>query len=194
MNKNQRTAALLAAAFFTLVPGLMPGATLAGDGHDHGDAPAAAASPALPAVTAASESFELVGRLQARELSILIDRADSTEPVLSGELSVELDGRTVAAPFDADHGHYSLTDQEFLARLRQPGSKSLVFTLLAGKDSDLLTGELDVHDEHAAAAPAQPAWQGFVRPVAAGLLAILVAVVVLRRLRGTHQSQSGGAA
>lgn len=194
MNTNQRTAALLAAVVFTLAPGLMPGAAQAGDGHDHGDAPATAAGPALPAVTAASELFELVGRLHADELSILIDRADSTEPVLGAELSVELDGRTVAAPFHTDQGHYSLNDAEVLARLRQPGSKSLVFTLLAGSDSDLLTGELDVHDEHAAVAPAAPAWQGFVRPAAAGFLAILIAVVVLRRLRGARQFRSGGAA
>ena len=35
----------------------------AGEGHDHGDAPAAMAGPALPRFTAVSELFELVGVL-----------------------------------------------------------------------------------------------------------------------------------
>lgn len=164
----------------------------AGDGHDHGDAPPATSGVAVPTVTAVSETFELVGRLHADELSILVDRAPSNEPVLGAELSVELDGRSVAAPFHVDH--YSLTDPQLLARLRQPGSKALAFTLLAGEDSDLLSGELDVHDEHneTAAAPARPAWSGYA--LGGGAAMGLFGVFAVVRRRAARNLRNGGAA
>ncbi|HEX6736333.1 MAG TPA: hypothetical protein VF096_16110 [Azonexus sp.] len=163
----------------------------AGAGHDHGDAPPAAAEQALPRVTATTETFELVGRLHADELSILIDRSATNEPVLGAELTVEFNGRSVVAPFHADHGDYSLSDSQILAQLRQPGSKALVFTLIAGEDSDLLTGELDVHDAHETAAlPSRPAWHVYSFGGAAGLLA---AFAVVHR-RTARNPRSGGAA
>ncbi len=190
MNMNHRMMAGCAAILVALASDLV----LAGEGHDHGDAPPPAAGKALPSVTAVTESFELVGRLHADELSILIDRADTTEPVLDAELSVELNGRSALAPFHADHGDYSLTDPEILARLRQPGSKSLLFTLVAGRDSDLLAGELDVHDEPVAADPGRPVWQGYALAgvAVAGLLAVFA--VAARRLRAARQSSTGGVA
>lgn len=166
-------------------------------GHDHGDAPAAESGKALPTVTAVSESFELVGRLQHDELSILIDRATTTEPVLNAELSVELDGRSAVAPFHADHGDYSLTDAEMLGKLRQVGSKALMFTLVAGAESDLLTGELDVHDEAPTAAVRRYGWQEYAVWIVAALTGLALLTLLLRRLsrlRAARHPHAGGAA
>jgi len=58
-------AALLAVVLF-----FASAAARAGDGHDHGEAAAAAAGPALSRFTASSELFELVGVLKGRQLTL----------------------------------------------------------------------------------------------------------------------------
>jgi hypothetical protein len=166
----------------------------AGDGHDHGEAPAGETRKALPSVTAVSESFELVGRLGRDELAILIDRAATTEPVLNAKLSVELDGRSAVAPFHADHGDYSLTDAEMLGKLRQVGSKTLVFTLIAGDESDLLTGELDVHDAAPVADVRRHGGREYAVWIVAALAGLALLTLLLRRLRAARNPHAGGAA
>lgn len=165
----------------------------AGGGHDHGEAAVSAAGIVLPSVTAVTESFELVGRLGSGELSILVDRTDSNEPVLGARLSVELDGRTAEAPFHADHGNYSLTDTALLALLEKPGIRAMTFTLIAGDESDLLTGEMDIHDEPVAAGHVA-SWRDYATQGGATALVILLAVVVLRRFAAVRQARRGGVA
>jgi hypothetical protein len=166
----------------------------AGGDHDHGNSPAAESGKTLPAVTAVSESFELVGRLGHDELSILIDRATTTEPVLNASLTVELDGRSAVAPFHADHGDYSLTDAEMLGKLRKVGSKALVFTLVAGAESDLLTGELDVHDEALTAAVHRYGWREYAAWIVAALTGLALLTLAARRLRAARNPRAGGVA
>jgi hypothetical protein len=48
------------------------------------------------------------------------------------------------ARFHADLGDYAVDDEAMLKRLNQPGSHPLVITVLAGKESDLLDGTLNV--------------------------------------------------
>lgn len=114
-----------------------------GPNGEHLDGPATArAASALPRVEAQTETFELVATLQAGELSVLIDRYDSNEPVLNARLEVESGGVKAKATFHADEGDYAVDDPKLLALLRTPGEHGLVFTLTAGKDSDLLNGTL----------------------------------------------------
>lgn len=174
------------------VAGTLP--ALAGEGHDHGEA-AVVAGPALPSVTAVSETFELVGRLYPSEMSILIDRAASNEPVLNGKLTVDLDGRSADAAFHSDHGDYSLIDAEILKKLREPGVKTMTFTLIAGAESDLLGGELDIHDEvHAEEAPHTHGWKEYVPWAGAAGGALLLLAALLRCLRTARNRNVGGAA
>lgn len=168
--------------------------TWAGDGHDHGEGPAAEAGKPLPSITAISETFELVGRLHPDELSILIDLATTTEPVLNASLSVEVDGRSANAPFHADHGDYSLTDPEILAKLHKVGSKSLVFTLVTGSKSDLLSGELDVHDEVLATTSTHRDWKGYAAWTGLVIAGLVVLTFLFRRLQVFRKQRSGGAA
>lgn len=143
--------AIAAAAFaLTLLGAALPAAHAGPGAHgpdgEHLDAPATSgsAAPARPRVEASTELFELVATLQETELSILIDRYESNEPVLGASLEIESAGLKAQATFQADHGHYAVDDPALLARLRTPGEHGLVFTLVAGDDADLLDGTLVV--------------------------------------------------
>jgi len=114
-----------------------------GPNGEHLDAPTAMrAAAALPRVEAHSETFELVAELRAGELTVVVDRYDSNEPVLGAKLEVESGTLKAVAAFRAEQGDYAVTDAAMLKALAAPGEHGLVFTLVAGKDSDLLDGTL----------------------------------------------------
>jgi hypothetical protein len=114
-----------------------------GPNGEHLDGPAAVrAASALPRLEARSDMFELVAELRAGELAIVLDRYESNEPVLGAKLEVESGTLKAVASFRAEQGDYAVTDAALLKALAVPGEHGLVFTLLAGKDSDLLDGTL----------------------------------------------------
>jgi len=114
-----------------------------GPNGEHLDAPTAMrAASALPRVEAQSETFELVAELRAGELTIVVDRYESNEPVLGAQLEVESGALKAVAAFRAEQGDYAVTDAAMLKALAAAGEHGLVFTLVAGKDSDLLDGTL----------------------------------------------------
>lgn len=121
-------------------------------GDDHKDHAHAAPSTvletasAVPTLRAESEQFELVARLYEDELGIYIDRWVSNVPLLHAEVEVELNGMKAVAKFHEDHGDYAINDPEMLKALHAAGEHALIFTIVAGKESDLLTGELHVHE------------------------------------------------
>lgn len=111
----------------------------------------------LPVVVAASEAFEIVGRLDENSLLLHVDRAPSNAPVLNATLAVEAGGKEIAAAFDAAAGAYRIADAAWLQPLRAAGKHGLAFTLLVGDEADLLAGDLVV--EAAAPAAAQTPWR-----------------------------------
>jgi hypothetical protein len=129
------------------------GAALAHGDEEHKDHAHAAPSTVLetavatPTLRAESEQFELVARLYADELGIYIDRWASNAPLLHADVEVELNGKRAVAKFHDDHGDYAVSDPAMLEALHAAGEHSLLFTIVAGKESDLLTGELHVHAE-----------------------------------------------
>jgi hypothetical protein len=130
-----------------------------GPNGEHLDAPAGGArvhGNTGPRIDTFTESFELVGRLQDGELSILIDRYETNEPVLNGKLEAEVDGLKASATFHADHGDYAIADEAFLKAISKPGKHALLFTLTAGAETDLLEGTLEVRPESQHAAHAEP--------------------------------------
>lgn len=160
-----------------------------GPNGEHLDAPGGHVySDAGPRIETFTESFELVGRLQDGELSMLIDRYDTNEPVLNGKLEVEFNGMKAAARFHADHGDYAVDDENFLKALAKPGKHALLFTLTAGDDSDLLEGMLEVKagegahghsdDDHDHPRTNLTTWA-----IAGLLLAALLVAIVIRQLR-----------
>ena len=64
--------------------------------------------------------------------------------MLNAKLEVESGSLKAAAAFRAEAGDYVVTDAALLKALAAPGEHALVFTLVAGKDSDLLDGTLVV--------------------------------------------------
>jgi hypothetical protein len=117
-----------------------------GPGGEHLDAPQAIASAgtAAPRLEAQTELFELVARLGGGELSILIDRFATNEPVLDASVEVESGGLKAKATFRADHGDYAVDDAALLKRLSTAGEHALVITVQAGTEADLLDGTLVV--------------------------------------------------
>lgn len=117
-----------------------------GPNGEHLDAPnqVGTTSGPAPSFEAHSETFELVGRLQGGELSILINRFATNEPVLNAVVEVESGALKAPAKFHADMGDYAIDDASMLKALAAPGEHSVVVTVLAGTDSDLLDGTLNV--------------------------------------------------
>lgn len=114
-----------------------------GPNGEHLDGPAVVhAASALPRVEAQSEAFELVAELRAGELVIVVDRFETNEPVLGAELEVESGAFRAVAAFRAEQGDYVVTDAALRQTLATPGEHGLVFTLVAGQDSDLLDATL----------------------------------------------------
>lgn len=166
----------------------MPAAFAAPGAHgpdgEHLDAPGDHAhTDAGPRIESADGSFELLGHLQEEELSILIDRYETNEPVLDGKLEVEANGVKVPARFHADHGDYAVDDAQFLKSIAAPGRHALVFTLTAGNESARLEGTLDVAADSSHAHADEHARSLTRWTMAGGLLALALTVLAIRLVR-----------
>lgn len=171
---------LLFAAMLIMPPASAnPGAHGPNGEHLDGKAAAGAGAAALPRIETFTEAFELVGHLAEGELSIMIDRYETNEPVLGGELEVQYKERKAKARFHADLGDYAVDDPAFLAAIAKPGRHVLLFTLVAGEESDLLEGTLIVNQpagDHGHGHTGHRRWlpAGAVAAVAAACAAVLV--------------------
>lgn len=158
-------------------------------GDDHGEAPAALSAPASPRFAATSETFELVGVVNGRQLTLYLDRYADGSPVRDARLELELGGVKIPVEAHAE-GEFEAT----LAQVLKPGVISVAATVMAGEETDLLAGELDMHAVHPETTAHTHGWKEYaVRGgVAAGVLALLV--VLMRRLRAARNARLGGAA
>lgn len=158
------------------LPTLLLASTLAfaHGGDDHGAKAPVASNAAVPRLEAHSELFELVARLEADGLSLMIDRYASNEPLLNASVELESGGKKVKAKFNADIGDYAVEDKDFLKLLAAPGEHALVITVQAGSEADLLDGVLkvaepgehtDVHADHEKRSPWL--WSGLAVPLIA---------------------------
>lgn len=154
---------------------------LAGPGHDHGDAPAASPATASPRFEAVSDLFELVGILEGRHLTLYLDRADDNRPVDGARLEVDFSGTRLTL---TDRGN-GIFDAE-LGTPPAAGVTPITATVVAGAQSDLLAGELDLHAD-----AAEPDTEGsgllarYGRSAgigAAALVALTVLAVAARRI------------
>lgn len=151
-----------------------------GPNGEHLDGPDTSAGGAeVPRFETFTEAFEMVGHLSGGELSILIDRYETNEPVLNGKLEVEYKGLKAPAKFHADLGDYAVDDPKLLAALSKPGSHPLLFTLIAGDESDLLEGTLVVEASHSAEHDDFDGWRWGIGAALAG--AAIAAIAFARR-------------
>lgn len=112
----------------------------------HGDEPHApvGSTGALPRFEAASDAFEVVGRLEADGFTLYVNRFKTNEPVAKAEVELESGDLKATAAYDAAQDHYRVAEASFVKALGQPGTHPLVVTLTAGSEADLLEGSLDV--------------------------------------------------
>lgn len=173
----------LAAAWSLLAALCAP--AVAGEGHDHGDAAPAQAGPAAPRFSAVSESFELVGVLRGRQLTLYLDRSADNSPVTQARIELDIAGTSYPAQPHDD------TYEVVLAAEPAPGVLPITATVTADQEIDLLAGELDLHGpaEDHDAAHASP-WLRYAAWTAGAmaLLALLTAggLMASRRLAARH--------
>jgi hypothetical protein len=189
MKHQHLTTALACAALFVL-PASM---AMAGEGHDHGDSAPAASSTALPRFAAVSEAFELVGVLSGKQLTLYLDRYDDNAPVPDAQIELEIAG----LKFKAEK-HGEAVYEVVLKEEPKEGVLAITATVMAGKETDLLAGELDIHPAaHAPAATPARSWQRWAGWAAGGALALLMLAWAAKRVaasRRTRITHSGVAA
>ena len=177
-----KACALAASALFVTL-------AIAGDGHDHGEAKPTAAGPALPRFTAQSDLFEAVGILGKEELVVYIDRTASNEPVVNATVELASTGIKLVGTFDAKLGEYHFDAKPFA----KAGEYPITLTVKAGADSDLLTGDLDVHEAGAAASTTATGahahgWQRAAEWGGGGLVVALLLFFGIRRLLSNRRN------
>jgi hypothetical protein len=155
----------------------------ADEGHDHAAPAAASGGPALPRFAAVSEAFELVGVLNGRQLTLYLDRFADNSPVKDARLELDLGGTRLVARPHAD-GEYEAT----LAQALAPGVRAVTATVVAGNETDLLAGELDLHEATQREAQLPRGWRSAAAWAAASIAALAALAWAVRRVR------AGGAA
>jgi hypothetical protein len=172
--KSTHPLAVLSLAAFLLGTG-MP--ALAGEGHDHGDATPVATGKALPRFAAVSETFELVGVLDGKQVTLYLDRFADNTPVRGAKIDLEIAGAKFSAQSHGDDAY-----EIVLKEAPKPGVLPITATVTAGSDVDLLD---PVH---------QHSWKEYAGWAVGGLAALAVVVLGGRRLMAARQPQAGGAA
>lgn len=121
----------------------------------HGDEPhpVAAASADAGRVEAATDAFELVGRLEGSALVLYLNRYATSEPVAGATLELESGPLRAVATYQADHGSYVVTEPRFVQALGEPGEHALLATVTAGQEADLLEATLSQAGGQAPEAP-----------------------------------------
>jgi hypothetical protein len=177
-------AATTAAAALLLSPPVR-----AGEGHDHGEAAPAPTGPALPRFAAVSETFELVGVLDGRQITLYLDRAADNTPVTDAQIELEIAGAKLKA--EKHDEVFEVT----LAAEPKPGVLPITATVTAGPEIDLLAGELDLHeDAHGDEAAHGHSWKEVAGWAAAAVAALVALVFVGRRVAAARQRRAGAAA
>lgn len=153
----------------------LPPVAWASEGHDHGGEATASAGAAQPRFTAASELFELVGIVDGRQLVVYLDRFADGAPVKAATLDLSVGGAKVELK-ERSEGEFEGT----LADALKTGVTPVTATIVAGKDTDLLAADLDVHDEMPRAAPTRN-WKPVAAWAGGAALLLLAAWVFMRR-------------
>lgn len=165
------------------------GPVSADDGHNHDAGPAAAAGPALPRFVAASDLFELVGVVDGRQLTVYLDRFADNAPVKDARVELELGSAKVALKENAA-GEFEGT----LTSALSPGVIAVVATVAAGTETDLLAGDLHVHDGAHGPAAHSHSWREYAGWGAAAIAAVALLGWGVCRTLASRRVRAGGAA
>lgn len=153
-----RRRAWMAMTLATLIA-VSAGPALAGPGAhgpngEHLDAPSSPrAGTGMPRFSASSETFELVGELERGVLTLYLDRYETNLPVIDAKIELESDSLRATARYLADREVYEVAATEFIQAISRPGEHSLVVTVRAGPENDLLDATLQIVRAGARATP-----------------------------------------
>ena len=175
-----QTATTFVAIVFLLLA-LLPTAR-AGPGHSDETTVTSAASPRI---TSHSDLFELVGVIGKGEMTVYLDRYASNEPVKDAKIDIEIGNIKGVATAQADGSYLFKNDV-----LAKPGELSVSFTVYAGKDTDLLAGDLKIGnaDNVYSDKTTSRSWLRWLSYLAGALLLIVITVQVLRKRRAAMAS------
>lgn len=184
MNFPKLPAALVAAAI------LIPSPAWAGEGHDHGDAAPAAVGQALPRFSAVSETFEIVGVLSGKQITLYLDRFADNSPVRGAQIELEIGGAKFKAEKQGEDEY-----EVVLPEAPKEGVLPVTATVTAGNEVDLLAGELDIHEEaHIEGAVATFTWKEYAGWAAGGVAVLALLLWGGSRLMSARSVRAGGAA
>lgn len=173
---------LIATTFLSLSVG-------ASEGHDHGESAPQSAAEALPRFSAVSESFELVGVLSGKQITLYLDRFADNSTVRNAEIELDIGGTTFKAGKQGEDEYEVVLPTE-----PKPGVLTVSATVVAGAESDLLAGELDVHEEAHTDEAVTRSTLEYVGWFAGGLAGLALFVWAGRRLMTSSSARAGGAA
>lgn len=124
--------------------------------------------------------------VNGKQLAIYLDRFEDNSPVPDAKLELEVGGKKVPVGVHAP-GEYEATLPEEL----KPGVTPVTVTLDVKGETDLLAGEIDIHeDEHEEATGG--GWMQYAAWGAAALLVLGAAAAVARR-RASRRTVGGAA-
>ena len=167
-----------------------PLAARAGEGHDHGPAAPTSTGSASPRFAAVSETFELVGVLHGKQITLYLDRTADNSPVPDALIEIEVGGAKLKA-----QKHGSDEFEVVLAAVPQPGVLPIIATVTVGAEVDLLAGELDIHEAaHADEAAHTHAWTEYAGLSAGALVLLAGLVFAARRMGAMRQQRARGVA
>ena len=162
----------------------------AGEGHDHGDAAPAAVGQALTRFFAVSETFELVGVLSGKQITLYLDRFADNSPVRDAQIELEIGGAKFKAEKQGDDKY-----KVVLPAAPKPGVLPVTATVTAGNEADLLASELDIHEEaHSEEAAHTHSGAEYAGWAAAGIAALALLAWGGRRVLAVRNLRAGGAA
>lgn len=119
-------------------------AAQSGPGHDHGAGghgeAASNIGASIPRLESSAGDVELVATAEGHRLTMYLDRHATNEPIDGASIEVSGDGIAAVTAKPLRDGVYAVEAEWVDA----PGTKALVFTVIAGETSELLNGTLDV--------------------------------------------------
>jgi hypothetical protein len=133
---------------FALFAALCCSRAFAGADHDHGPAKTQAAGGPSPRIALHTELFELVGIVEAGEMTIYLDRYADNAPITDARIDIESGELKASATAKAD-GTFAWKSE----LLSKGGELPLTFTVVAARQTDLLAGTLELPAGSAAGDP-----------------------------------------
>lgn len=114
-----------------------------GPGHDHGEESPSAVGEASPRVAMEGDLFEAVAILKGQTLEIFIDHAATNASVQNAQPALLLNGEQVPLEPHAEGEFDAIVPESMVGQ-----NLTLAMRVTAGEQSDVLSGELILSDEH----------------------------------------------